>query len=145
MYCTLLYRANFITSWVFSHGWGLEVAESWLIRCNLPCLRDWLNSWSLGGFGDRCQQWDWEGVGCGAPQGGGQVVWKSTPKTFNWVERPTQGGDCCSQRRSFGSTQGGANSCWRWKPSQGMHLYQDYPGQNNWSRLSPSTCLLWIV
>lgn len=34
------------------------MAESWLIRC---------------------QQWDWEGVGCGAPQGGGQVVWK----TFN--------------------------------------------------------------
>ena len=26
-----------------------------------------------------------------------------------------------------------------------MHLYQDYPGQTNWSRLSPSTCLLWIV
>lgn len=25
------------------------------------------------------------------------------------------------------------------------HLYQDHPGQNNWSRLSPSTCLLWIV
>ena len=203
MYITL--QSTFLTSWVFSHGWGLEIAETWLTRCHLlPTLqpsipRNWVNSTVqalVGGVGDRCKQWDWEGAHCGAPQGGSQVVswpaassvmmvkrlkgfgalqtfytnlshqqrysghkcnfrpldqehnfWPRKHKTFKWVERRMQGGDGCSQRRSFGSTQGGAYNCWRWKQSQGMNLFEVYPEEkkHHWSRLSPLTCLLWIV